>query len=417
MVARLLATDAALKLGQDGFTTSDWIIPSGNSRKRALELLDQWQRDLQLLPKLEILAEKADALLNLQPMMVENSRKLSEPLASYKGEKTLFHNEIKQINKFDNFLELATYLARKKESYLCHAQGFWGQWTKKRVTWNVLARFGQAAQVLRENDEVEKNWHNLKDSIAWYGEQGWKVDAEGEGLMQEWPIEEAALFAVQKTLRKAFLQILDRTNTVFSELAAKDPAWPEQTSLPYAGEALKTRLAEKKEPTAVIIIDAFRLELGKCLADLINEGQASPVASVELCMAPVPTTTELGMAFALPGLAKSLRVSVDPEKGWSVQAEGFNQNLAFAEARQNWLTAVYGLKPSHILTVTDAVKTGFKFTGGKLIFLFGDEFDTQGHDGELALSGAEVYLERYAKVIRKLRDAGYGRIFLTTDHG
>lgn len=81
------------------------------------------------------------------------------------------------------------------------------------------------------------------------------------------------------------------------------------------------------------------------------------------------------------------------------------------------MSAVYGVKPSHILAVTDAAKTGFKLPEGKLIFLFGDEFDAQGHEGELALSGAGGYLERYAQVIRKLRDAGYGRIFLTTDHG
>ncbi len=97
-----------------------------------MELLDQWQRDLQLLSKLENLAGKADTLLNLQPMMAERSCTLSEPLVSYRGEKTLFQNEIKQISKFGNFSELATYLGRKKESYLLHAQGFWGQWTKKR---------------------------------------------------------------------------------------------------------------------------------------------------------------------------------------------------------------------------------------------------------------------------------------------
>ncbi|MFH1489367.1 MAG: PglZ domain-containing protein, partial [Pseudomonadota bacterium] len=416
-VAHLLATDAAMKLDVDDYSASDWVIPPGKSRERAMELLDQWQRDLQLLSKLENLAGKADALLNLQPMMAEGSCTLSEPLASYRGEKTLFQNEIKQISKFENFPELATYLGRKKESYLLHAQGFWGQWTKKKVTWDVLAGFGQAAQVLRENDGAEKNWHTLKDSITWYVDQGWRVDAEGECLMREWAVEEADLFAVQKTLRKAFLQILDRTNTVFSEFAAQSPTWPEQTSLPYAGEALKARLDEKKDKAAIIVVDAFRFELGKRLTEMINEGQTSPVATIIPCMAPLPTTTELGMAYALPGITQSLRVSVDLEKGWSVHAEGFDKNLAVAESRRNWLTAVLGVKPSHILAVTDIGKTGFKVPEGKLLFLFGDEFDTQGHDGELALSGAEVYLDRYTQLIRKLRDSGYGRIFLTTDHG
>ena len=198
-MARLLATDAASKLGDEGFPTSDWIIPPGNSRKRAMELLNQWQRDLRLQPKLEILAEKADALLNLQPMMAESSCTLSEPLASYKGERALFENELKQIIKFENFTELATYLARKKESYVHHAQGFWGQWTKRRVPWNVLADFGKAAQVLRENDGVDKNWHTLNDAIAWYVEQGWQVDTEGESLMPGMGHRRGRPFEVQKT--------------------------------------------------------------------------------------------------------------------------------------------------------------------------------------------------------------------------
>jgi len=172
------------------------------------------------------------------------------------------------------------------------------------VSWDVLAGFGRAAQILRENDGVEKNWHNLKDSIAWYIEQGWRVDVEGEYLMQEWPIEEKGLFAVQETLRKAFLQILDRTNTDFSEFAAQDIFWPEKTSLPYAGERLKARIEEKKDPVAVIVVDAFRFELGKRLTEIINEGQTMPVATLEPCMAPIPTTTELGMNYALPGLAR-----------------------------------------------------------------------------------------------------------------
>ena len=416
-VARLLATDAAVKLGEEGFPASNWIIPPGNSRKRALELLDQWQRDLQLIPKFELLAKKADALLNLQTVPKTKSYTLSEPLASYKGEKILFQEEIKQINRFEHFPELATYLDRKTESYRQHAKGFWGQWASKRVPWDVLAGFGRAAQALKENDGVEKKWQDQKESIAWYIEQGWRADMEGECLMREWPIEEAGLLTLQEILRKVFRQILDRTNTVFSEFAAQDPAWPEQTSLPFAGEILTARLAEKKDPAAVIMVDAFRFELGKRLADLINEGQASPVATVTTCMAPVPTTTELGMAYALPGFKKSLRISVDSEKGWSVYAEGFDQNLALAESRRSWLTAMLGVKSSHMLSISDAVKTGVRLPEGKIIFLFGDEFDSQGHDGELALSGPEAYLERYAQVIRKLRDAGYRRTFLTTDHG
>jgi len=115
-VAKLLATDAASKLGEEGFSMSDWIIPPGNTRIRALELLDQWQRDLRLQPKLEILAEKADALLDLQPMTAACSCTISEPLASFKGERALFEDELKQIAKFENLRNWRRILPEKEKA-------------------------------------------------------------------------------------------------------------------------------------------------------------------------------------------------------------------------------------------------------------------------------------------------------------
>jgi PglZ domain len=51
------------------------------------------------------------------------------------------------------------------------------------------------------------------------------------------------------------------------------------------------------------------------------------------------------------------------------------------------------------------------------VFVFGDEFDAQGHEGELKFSGAEDHIERYVRVVRRLRDAGYSTVAIVTDHG
>jgi len=72
------------------------------------------------------------------------------------------------------------------------------------------------------------------------------MDAEGDSLMRERPIEEAELFEVQQILRKAYQVMLDRTNTAFSEFIALNERWPEQSNLPYAGDELKKRLDERK---------------------------------------------------------------------------------------------------------------------------------------------------------------------------
>jgi len=52
-----------------------------------------------------------------------------------------------------------------------------------------------------------------------------------------------------------------------------------------------------------------------------------------------------------------------------------------------------------------------------MLFAFGDEFDVQGHEGELEFTGADEYIERYVRVIRRVRDSGYTTIAVVTDHG
>jgi hypothetical protein len=72
------------------------------------------------------------------------------------------------------------------------------------------------------------------------------------------------------------------------------------------------------------------------------------------------------------------------------------------------------------LSITEVLEGGKLEKSGKsrrFIVVEGDEFDAEGHEGLLKISGAEEHLERYARAIRKLREAGYGRIIVATDHG
>ncbi len=119
------------------------------------------------------------------------------------------------------------------------------------------------------------------------------------------------------SLRQTFLRILDQTNIVFSELSSRDAHWLEHIDLPYAGDALAAHM-DSTESTAILIVDAFRFELGQRLAILINESETSPKAFVTACKSPVPTMTMIGMPFALPGAPQTLTVSCSPEGKWCV---------------------------------------------------------------------------------------------------
>ena len=130
------------------------------------------------------------------------------------------------------------------------------------------------------------------------------------------------------------------------------------------------------------------------------------------------------MALCLPGLQDEIKikVSASTKPEFSITVEGYKGNLAVASDRRRWLKNRYKLKDTAFLTVSeilaassaDFVKSKER---GKLLFIFGSEFDTEGHSGQLQIKGGDFQLDRYHKAIRLLREGGYSTIVVVTDHG
>ena len=64
-VARLLATEAAVRVPAEPPGEGDRIIPSGPARDRAVKLLDRWQKNVELMAAFEELARQADGTTSL----------------------------------------------------------------------------------------------------------------------------------------------------------------------------------------------------------------------------------------------------------------------------------------------------------------------------------------------------------------
>jgi hypothetical protein len=103
---------------------------------------------------------------------------------------------------------------------------------------------------------------------------------------------------------------------------------------------------------------------------------------------------------------------------WVIE-DGEKPDLSQAAARREWLRKRFGVKANSFRDIKQILeeKPPTPTESGRLIFVFGDEFDTAGHEGELKFEGAEGYVERYVRGILKLRDAGYGTVACLTDHG
>ncbi|HLU48752.1 MAG TPA: PglZ domain-containing protein, partial [Planctomycetota bacterium] len=151
----------------------------------------------------------------------------------------------------------------------------------------------------------------------------------------------------------------------------------------------------------------------------LNHGEPKPRAELRAARAPLPSITALGMAFALAEDPKELKVELEKEEKWRVTEASGEYDLSIASERREWLRKRFKSKSNAITTVKtvldDAPPTPKE--SGRLVFVFGDELDAQGHEGELEFTGADEHVERYVRAVRRLRDAGYSTVAIVTDHG
>jgi hypothetical protein len=415
-VAQLLVTDAAERVPYDPPQDPERIISPGAQREAAMKLLGRWQRDIELMGGFESNADEADALTSL----VYWARSLSSPappLASRAAEDALFQQEAEYLARLEQFEPLAARLVERQQWYTDHARGFWGRRAEHKVPWLAMATLSQAAEVLRQQAGVARGWNNPQDAVEWFTASGWQLDWQGEILFRDDPKLPGSLLEVRARLRRAYQRHLDGINSAFSELLSRHGIG--SITIPFAGEVLAQRLAVK-ETAAVLVLDACRYDLGARLAAMLDEGEPARRAEMIPARAPLPSITALGMVFALAEDPTALSVDLTPEapRRWRV-SEQAGPDLASPEVRRDWLRRRFRLKSAAIQQAESLLESAppTPKDAGRLLFVFGADFDRQGHEGELELSGADDYLERYVRIVRRLRDAGYSTIAVVTDHG
>jgi hypothetical protein len=419
-VASLLLTEAATNCPHYP-PVDEKIITNGVAKNLSLNLLNRWQKQIDLINYFEELAVKADKQTNLQTW-AQNLTFIPLPLASPAAETALFQKEVSRLSAIDSFELLAKHLQDNLDIYQNHAAAFWGKQAKLFVPWEQLVKLGQIANLLYQQRQVEKTWQTLPDAVKWFTTCGWLVDQAGEALFQEDHQLPQELAGVRYQLRKAYQEHLDDINVSFCDLLSHSSL--ASLNLPFAGEAIAdiVNKATTKEPVAVLILDACRYDLGCRLAELINQGEPTTRAHISPAQAPIPSITALGMPFCLPGISDQLKVefSEKSSSSWQVTVTDFTGNLSSAEQRREWLKKNYKLKDKSLLTVEEVLNTDTPESInsknlGKLVFIFGDDFDD--HDGVLQPFGLNPTVERYANLIRRLRSGGYNSICMVTDHG
>lgn len=411
---RLLLMEAANSGGTPPLGARE--LPAGRVREYALKLLQRCMHDIRLVAGFERAVHEAERHLGLDTW----ARSQSSPprtTASRAVEEALLRHQIDRFESIDDVFLLARELAAGFSDIAGRAQGFWGSRAAHPVAWRQLKELADAACTLTHFRDSEHSWATARDMILAYAHDLWRLERAGELLFREVPGIADPLHRIRARLRKAYQRTIDDLGRQFSQRL--DAAGPD-LDIPSAGERVLKELGAKKQPTALVILDAFRFELARRLAEQLQLHDPPERLEVDPALAPIPSITALGMPFALPIPRSALTVSYTTGKRpqWSVTAEGSSDDLTVAEHRRRWLVKKGGAKAC---LTTHEVLEGARLRelgdAQKLIMVYGDEFDRDGHEGALELSGAEDHLKRYTQVLRALRAAGYTRVIVTTDHG
>jgi hypothetical protein len=423
-LATLLCTEAATLNPGSPLPDAKLVIPEGAVREKALGLLRDWHSNVHRIESFERLAPEADRMTALHYWAQDRSVK-DAPLVSRAAEDALFQSESERLAAITEVEPLIRQLVEERDNYRHHAEGFWGKLASRRIQWRELTLLADNAAVVQEVGKTASEWNTPEGAVDWYTDSGWRSDAAGEELFREMPELPGALMSVRARLQRAFMRQVESVSAKFSEALAVSGALTDKgiaSGLPFAGERIveTVEAASTRNPVAVLVLDAFRFELGKRLAELLNKSEPATRAEVAVARAPLPSMTALGMAFCLPIPSERLKPTV-VGAALAVHADGFPGNLSISEQRREWLRQNFKIKPHSILSVDQVLSSlpdqlNVKALG-RLVFAFGDEVDSDGHDGRLEIMGNEFNLARYAQAVRKFRSAGYPLILVVTDHG
>jgi PglZ domain len=386
-------------------------------RTFALNLLERWLDSLRLSKGLHDAILEADRIAALGNDMSRATIKHG-PFLSHAAERAIFANTCASLAQLSR-RELLEALASLHDDLQRHTQGFWNYKDShshvQSIPWGELARLSAAVEMLLDASPL-KEWANPSQAIAWYTKDGWRVDKAGEELLRNLNKPVPELLTLITPLRQAYRARWEDYMIHWSELwtSAGCPV----PDLQSAGAWIAGLLKLSKRATAMIVVDAMRYDLGMTLASQLNKREGAERAAASAARTALPTITALGMGMALPLPEKELQAEVVDGK-WQLRQAGYPANLSIAEQRREWLRTQGKVAPDALLTMADVQQGTVPSPHAKRsrLVVFDDLIDKLGHDEELEAMGSDQVMQRYLTAIEHLRDKGWLRVLVVTDHG
>jgi len=357
------------------------------------------------------LADAVDAELHLA-VLVDWADGMVTCDASRAVETIAFDEGLRRLEQgsFERAEELAK--ARLESSWWTRAGAPGGDVTATR--WRAIEALARLNLAL---ESPPPELPTLDAVLSWYAASGWMVDASyrhAELLRVSSGIVIEELDDLFHAARRSYENWLDRVLRMTTDAIA-DAA----VSTDRLQRGIHHRFVRNgPTPTAYVLVDALRFELGADLAERLRALDAR--VEIVPAIGTPPTITPIGMAAVLPDAETKFTVGLDASA--RLRTAIGTMEVGSVKDRVTLLEHAHGVVADLLLDdLAQATNKELRrrIDGAKLVLVRSTEIDADGEGDQLAASwgGFANTLRVLQTAVAKLLHAGVQRIVLTADHG
>lgn len=293
---------------------------------------------------------------------------------------------------------------------------------------NVTASLGREIKDAIENEIPAQSAIAAFDS---YVSREWRIDR----LHRKFKLVTATVnTATVRNRYDDFIRIRSAMNTLYrswadsrtrgwNALCAKDgfAAHRDNAQRFFFGRMIEPALRTEKK-TALVLVDAFRYELGEELASMLTD-YSNGEKIIQAMLAELPTVTAVGMNALMPVTKDGSLDPVFDKTGKKIL--GFRsgeRQVTTPDTRQRALAEYVDgrCEWTDLALFLDAKEKDLaRMKTAKLLVIATPDIDTMGESGTgaLGINYFDPVLSRLKEMVEKLRDSGFNHIVITADHG
>jgi hypothetical protein len=385
--------------------TSQYDELAPDDPRAAAAFCDEWQ---QYAPaEFTRYAQQIEEDYNLAEAVIDSDR-VSWDATAFKGiDRGLIRLVMERLAE-ETFADIPDIAADLQRTVETRRDSFWSN--EDLVDWSVPALAVETLQQIGAIDTDEAKTFTSKELAAEYtsDEGWWQVDSAYRNYInatQEATYPYPNETTVKQRVTKHYMSFLQEVNRPLADILSDDP------TLGTPQTSFYEEFTDLEDGTAIIVCDGLRYELAEAIRENL-ELRTDFEQDLRAVSAALPSVTEVGMAAHLPG---ELGLSLDDDE--LVVTSG-DEVMGGKSDRVERLSSA-GFEVVDMDDVSNISMDELTESDPVPRVVYSGTIDKLGEnlDDDAAFSQVASHVDDVERTVQRLKQAGYTRFVITSDHG